>query len=127
LAVQILIAWRWPSPWAIVLGGLTSNAFWLVATHTLMPGRPNRFCWDREVRRELMKFGRWIMISTLITYTAMQIDRPLMGKLLDEAWLGLYAIALNLVRLPSEIISRLASVTLFPTLARAAEGSRAHL
>jgi O-antigen/teichoic acid export membrane protein len=121
VAVQILIACRWPSAWAIILGGLASNVFWLFATHALLPGARNRFCWDAEVRREIMKFGRWIMVSTLITYTAMQIDRPLMGKILDEAWLGLYAVALNLVRMPAEIISRLAHVSLFPALARAAE------
>jgi O-antigen/teichoic acid export membrane protein len=121
IVVQIAIAMKWRTPWAIVLGGLASNAFWLLTSHTLLPGLRNRFCWDAGVRRELMKFGKWIMISTLITYTAMQIDRPLMGKLLDEKWLGLYMVALSLVRLPSEVISRLASVTLFPALARAVE------
>ncbi len=121
VAAQIAIAWKWHTPWAIVLGGLISNAFWLFATHFLMPGQRNRFYWDKEVARELMKFGRWIMVSTLITYTAMQIDRPMLGKMMPEKWLGLYFLALNLVRLPSEIIGRLASVTLFPALSRAAE------
>ncbi len=121
VAAQIAIAWKWRTPWAIVLGGLISNAFWLFATHALLPGLRNRFCWDKAVARELMKFGRWIMVSTLITYTAMQIDRPMLGKIMPEAWLGLYVVALNLVRLPSEIIGRLASVTLFPALSRAAE------
>jgi O-antigen/teichoic acid export membrane protein len=121
VVAQIAIAVRWRSPWAIIVGGLVSNAFWLFATHCLMPGIRNRFCWNREARQELMKFGKWIMVSTLITYTAMQIDRPLMAKLLDASWLGLYMVALNLVRLPAEVITRLASVTLYPTLARAAE------
>lgn len=121
VAAQIAIAWKWRTPWAIVLGGLISNSFWLFATHALLPGLRNRFCWDKSVARELMKFGRWIMVSTLITYTAMQIDRPMLGKIMPEAWLGLYVVALNLVRLPSEIIGRLASVTLFPALSRAAE------
>jgi O-antigen/teichoic acid export membrane protein len=121
VAVQIAIAWKWRSPWAIVLGGLVSNVFWLIASHTMLPGIRNRFYWDKNVAKELMKFGRWIMISTLITYTAMQIDRPMMAKIMDEGWLGLYAVALNLVRLPAEIIGRLTSVTLFPALSRAAE------
>jgi O-antigen/teichoic acid export membrane protein len=121
--VVVTIAWayRWPSPWAIVMGGLASNLFFLVISHFLIAGYRNRFCWDSEVRRELMKFGKWIMVSTLITYTAMQIDRPMVGKLQGVKWLGLYGIALNLVALPREIIGRLASVTLFPALARAAE------
>jgi O-antigen/teichoic acid export membrane protein len=127
IVVQILIAMRWRSPWAIILGGLVANVFWLLATHALMPGIRNRFCWDAQVRGELMRFGKWIMVSTLITYTAMQIDRPLMAKLLDEKWLGLYMVALSLTRLPAEVIGRLASVTLFPALARAAETGPADL
>jgi O-antigen/teichoic acid export membrane protein len=122
VAVMIGIAYVWPTPWAMVIGGLVSNVFWLIATHTLLPGMRNRFCWDPGVRRELMTFGKWIMVSTLITYTALQIDRPLLGKLMDEWWLGLYFVALSLVRMPAEIIGRLSSVTLFPALARAAEG-----
>jgi O-antigen/teichoic acid export membrane protein len=119
----VMIAWAFKqrSPWAIVMGGLVANVFFLVVSHFLIKGYRNRFCWDPDVRRELMKFGKWIMISTLITYTAMQIDRPMVGKLQGVMWLGLYGIALNLVALPREIIGRLASVTLFPALARAAE------
>ncbi|HEY7116022.1 MAG TPA: oligosaccharide flippase family protein [Tepidisphaeraceae bacterium] len=127
VAVQIAIAWRWPTPWSIILGGLAANAYVMVASHTILPGIRNRFHWDREIGRELMRFGRWIMVSTLITYTAMQIDRPLMAKLLDEAWLGLYVLALNLVRVPVDVVGRLASVTLFPALARAAEQQPADL
>lgn len=117
--VAIAIVWR--SPWAIVAGGLIGNAFYVGCSHFLIPGYRNRFRWDPAVNRELMRFGKWIMISTLITYTANQIDQPLLGKLLDISWLGLYAIALGLVTIPREVISRLASVTLFPALARAAE------
>jgi O-antigen/teichoic acid export membrane protein len=127
VVVQIAIAVKYRTPWAIIIGGLVSNLFWLFATHALMPGLRNRFCWDPQVRRDLMKFGKWIMVSTVITYTAMQVDRPLMAKLLDEYWLGLYVVALSLTRLPAEVISRLASVTLFPALARAVEQRPADL
>lgn len=127
VAVQIVLAYYWRSPWAIILGGIAATIFVLVASHTVLPGIRNRFCWDRQVRGELMTFGRWIMVSTLVTYAAMQIDRPMMGLILTEAWLGLYMVALNLVRLPTEIISRLAHVTLFPALSRTAEADPADL
>ncbi|MDB5322228.1 MAG: polysaccharide biosynthesis protein [Phycisphaerales bacterium] len=121
VAVQVAVAFAWPSPWSIIFGSLAGSVFLLVASHTLMPGIRNRFCWDPVVRKEILKFGKWIVVSTLFTFAAMQIDRPLLDKLLDEAWLGLYIVAINLVRLPAEVITRLTAVSLFPTLARAAQ------
>ena len=119
--VQIAIAWAWPSPWSIIFGSLAGTAFVLITSHTLLPGIRNRFCWDASVRKEILKFGKWIVVSTLFTFAAMQIDRPLLDKLLDEAWLGIYIVAINLVRLPADVITRLTAVSLFPALARAAQ------
>ncbi len=125
--VMLAIAWKWRTPWALVLGGIAANVFYLIVSHTMIKGYRNRFCWDLGVRRELMKFGKWILVSTLITYAANQIDRPMLGKIADVKWLGLYGIAFGLVLLPREIIGRLASVTLFPTLSRTAEARPADL
>jgi O-antigen/teichoic acid export membrane protein len=119
--VQIGIAYAWPSPWSIIFGSLAGTLFVLIASHTLLPGIRNHFCWDLSVRREILKFGKWIVISTLFTFAAMQIDRPMLDKFLDEAWLGLYIVAINLVRLPADVITRLTAVSLFPALARAAQ------
>jgi O-antigen/teichoic acid export membrane protein len=121
IIVQTAIAYVWHTPWSIILGLLAGTTVTLIASHTLLPGIRNRLCWDASVRREILKFGKWIVVSTLFTFAAMQIDRPLLDKLLDEAWLGLYVVALNLVRVPTEVVTRLTSVTLFPTLARAAQ------
>lgn len=121
ILVQIAIAYVWRTPWSIILGLLAGTSVTLIASHTLLPGIRNRLCWDASVRREILKFGKWIVVSTLFTFAAMQIDRPLLDKLLDEAWLGLYVVAINLVRVPTEVVTRLTSVTLFPTLARAAQ------
>jgi O-antigen/teichoic acid export membrane protein len=119
--VQIAIAFVWHTPWSIIIGLLAGTTVTLIASHTLLPGLRNRLCWDASVRHEILKFGKWIVVSTLFSFAAMQIDRPLLDKLLDEAWLGLYVVAVNLVRVPTEIVTRLTSVTLFPTLARAAQ------
>jgi O-antigen/teichoic acid export membrane protein len=119
--VQIAIAYVWPSPWSIIFGSLAGTCFVLIASHTLLPGIRNHFCWDASVRKEILKFGKWIVVSTLFTFAAMQIDRPLLDKFLNEAWLGLYIVALNLVRLPADVITRLTAVSLFPALSRAAQ------
>ncbi|HYE18046.1 MAG TPA: oligosaccharide flippase family protein [Tepidisphaeraceae bacterium] len=125
--VTIAIAWVWRTPWSMVLGGLAANVMYMVASHLLLRGYRNRFCWDAGARRELMHFGKWILVSTLTTYLAYNIDRPLLGKLTDLRWLGLYGIAMTLVFIPREIIGRLMMVTLFPALSRTAESRRQDL
>lgn len=125
VGATIVLAWWKAGPWAIVGGGLASAIFWLISSHYLIPGFRNRFCWDRAAVRELINFGKWIMVSTLVTYWAMQIDRPLLGFLRDPAVLGVYVIGLSLVNMPREVIGRLATVVLFPALARSAEESMA--
>ena len=121
VAIQISFAFVWRSPWSIVCGGMAGSCFYCLASHTLLPGLRDRFRWDASVRHELLHFGKWIMVSTIFTFIALQIDRPLLGKMMDEALLGIYMVAMNLVRVPAEVIGRLTSVTLFPALARAAE------
>jgi len=121
ITVTLICAWIWRSPWAIITGGITQNVFLLIVTHLQIPGYRNRFCWDLATRKELMKFGKWILISTLTTYLAFQIDRPMLAKLTDLKWLGLYGIATGLVLMPREVIGRLAAVTLFPAISRTAE------
>lgn len=127
VGVTIGLAWWHSSPWAIVGGGVASAVFWLIASHFVIPNFRNRFCWDKAAVHELVHFGKWIVVSTLVTYWALQIDRPLLGFLRDPAVLGVYVIGLSLVNLPREVIGRLAAVVLYPALVRGADQSVADI
>ena len=59
----------------------------------LLPGTRNRFHWDRSSADEMMSFGRWIFVSTLLTFLAMQADRLIFGKLITLTDLGVYGVA----------------------------------
>jgi hypothetical protein len=118
---MITIAWFHPSVWAIVIGGLVGSFVTMAASHFLIPGRHNRLAWDRAALRELFgPFAVWILVSTLITFFANESDRLMLGKLVPLEVLGVYYLAQTLVRLPTEMISRLAGMTVFPALAHAA-------
>ena len=49
--------------------------------------KPDR--WDPEARKSLLRFGRWIFLSTALSFVAMQIDRLTLGRLIDPAALGI--------------------------------------
>jgi O-antigen/teichoic acid export membrane protein len=118
LIVTVAIASRTHSIWAIVWGGLGSNLFKLAASHLLLPGLRNRITWDRTKASVLMKFGRWVFLSTLLTFFAMQADRLIFGKLVSIADLGVYNIANVWASIPLAIVGRVFDAALFPALCR---------
>lgn len=115
--VTVVWALIWPSVWAIVWGSFISYLLHSIATHLLLPGRRNRFSWDKDAVRELTQFGRWVFLSTALTFFAMQCDRLILGKLVPLDVLGVYSIAYMFSKLPADIGGRLTSPVQFPALA----------
>ncbi len=124
-AVMIAGAFAFRSIWVLVAGALVASATQMLLSHRLLPGVRNRFTFEREAAVELFRFGRWIFVSTVITFFALQIDRLMLGKLVSFEELGLYAIASIFALFPYKICTALAQSVLFPVLssyAREAEG-----
>jgi O-antigen/teichoic acid export membrane protein len=117
LTVMIFCAWRYESVWALVAGGLVDSLVRMTLSHVMLPGISNRFHWDREAFKSLYRFGRWIFISTALTFLAGQGDRLILGRLLDVRFLGIYTIALTLSRFPRQAISQIIDRVLFPSYA----------
>ena len=118
--VAVMLAWAWTSPtvWALVAGGLVGALVRMLLSHTLEPEQRNRFHFDRACARELYAFGRWIFVSTALTYLANQSDRLLLGKLVPLATLGVYQIGMNLATLATSSVLQVGSVVAFPAYSR---------
>lgn len=119
VAVMIVSAYVLRSVWALVISGLVSSLLRTVLSHTILPGQPNRFAWEPAARRSLFDFGRWIFVSTSVTFLASQSDRLVLGKLVPVEELGLYAIAANLAAMPAQVIYQVTQKVFYPLLATA--------
>lgn len=106
------------SVWALVLGGLVSATVRVTVSHILQGKQRNRFCWDRLAVSDLVRFGRWIFISTALTFVASHGDRLVMGKYLSVEQAGLYAIAVIYAFQPRDLITKLNSKVMFPVYSR---------
>ena len=115
------------SVWALVAGSLTQVSTLMVMSHLNLPGIRNRFCFEREAARELFSFGRWVFVSTMVTFFALQIDRLMLGKLVPTDMLGVYGIAVTLATLPQIVGGMLTGTVQYPVLARMAREDRAGL
>lgn len=114
LAAMITWAVLRPSVWALVAGGLVSVSVRMALSHALMGGVFPRLKWKREHAAELMVFGRWILLSTALTFLATQGDRLFFGKVLTMDRLGVYTIAVMLATFPAQLVSRLSMDVVFP-------------
>jgi O-antigen/teichoic acid export membrane protein len=117
--VMIALAWYYHNVWAIVIGNIASSTIQLVWSHWLLiPGLRNRFVWDRSAAKSIFSFGKWIFVSTAVTFLAEQSDRLILGKLISSAALGVYGIAFTLSDIPRSILMAISSKVLFPAFSR---------
>lgn len=88
------------SVWALVLSGVGSALVELFLNSRLLPGARNRFRWEPEARRELVRFGRWIFLSTVCGFLFHQSDKLILGKYLSMGDFGVYNIGFFLASFP---------------------------
>ncbi len=126
ISLTLMITWAWVSPsvWALVAGVLSGALISMIWSHFLIPGERNRFHWDKTAAQELVHFGKWIFISTILTFLAGQADRVILGKIFSLEMLGVYSIALTLSDVPRQVVSGLSGKIIYPTLSRLAHMPR---
>ena len=114
--ILIAVAWWLRSVWALVISSLASALLHVILGHIILPGIRHRLAWDRKAVGELVGFGKWVFVSTLLTLLAMQSDKLLLGGLITTKMLGIYSIALVLAMLPRTLVQGLSGKVLFPAL-----------
>jgi O-antigen/teichoic acid export membrane protein len=118
LAVVITWSALTGSVWALAVGSVVTAVLRLILGHVALPGARNRLRWDKAVVREVSHFGRWIFVSTILTFLASNSDKLIFGKLISMERLGVYGIAVVWATFPTYIVGHLTSTVLFPLLSR---------
>ncbi len=115
----ILFAYYYRSIWSLVIISLVSSSLRLFFSHFLLKGdiKP-RLTIEKQYFSEILHFGKWIFLSTALTFVASQIDKILLGKLLTFKALGFFNIAIMFSELIKQIVGRLSSMVLFPLFSR---------
>ena len=115
VVVVALAAWL-RSVWALVIGNVLVTLVRVVLAFQLMPGIRHKLRWEHSAVRDLVNFGKWVFLSSLMTFLAMRSDRLILGVLIPRATLGVYSIALVLAEIPIQLVSRLGGTVLMPTI-----------
>jgi O-antigen/teichoic acid export membrane protein len=126
VAFVATVIWALISPtlWALAGGRLIAEAFRTVQSYFMMRELRPRFVLDRGVMKEIIRFGKWILVGTILTFLASQSDRLILAKLVSLNVLALYGIAYNLSDLPRQVIMQFCTRVGFPFIARFMDRSR---
>ncbi|MBL4602293.1 MAG: oligosaccharide flippase family protein [Emcibacteraceae bacterium] len=100
--------------WALVIGSFGTVILNTILSHTSFPGIRNKIHWDWSAFWEIFHFGKWILLSSVITAILAQGDRFILGNKLSTETLGVYVIAFFLVFSVKQAIQKLNSVVFFP-------------
>jgi O-antigen/teichoic acid export membrane protein len=129
LISTITIAWAYLSPsMSSLIGGTIIGAiYYMVCTHTILPGIKNRFRWDMPAIHDIFHFGKWVFASSVIFLISVQGDKFILARYLDATMLGIYSIAIMLSEVVSGVISKLNANVFYTALSQVINTDRTQL
>jgi len=120
IAVMIILAWLAPNIWALVMGSLAGSVVMTILSYILLSGAANRIQWDSSAFHEIFNFGKWVFLSTIISFLGNQCDRLLLGGLISSAMLGIYSISFFLATAVKLLLEKVNALVFFSTLSEVA-------
>jgi len=103
--------------WALVAGSLAGSFTFTIVSYILAPYRP-RLTLNWIQIRPLMRYGRWVLITSLVAVAGSAALRVVVSRQLGPVELGLYFLAAKLAFLPTEVASDVMGAVTFPLYAR---------
>ncbi len=120
LMVAVVLAWTTGSIWSFVASTFVSCIVTTILSHVWLPGTNNSLSWEKAAVGDLIRFGRWIMLSSILTVIAANGDRVFLAGWTSPMMLGLYSLAFNLIAMLEGAGGRLFSTVAMPALSKVA-------
>jgi O-antigen/teichoic acid export membrane protein len=115
--IVLLFAYANPTIWALVLASLLPPIIRSISSYLVMPELRHKFHISKEYTKQILSFGRWLFLSSVMFFLAANFDRLYLGKNLSFALLGIYGIARNFPEILNSLAYRLIFTLIFPLTA----------
>jgi O-antigen/teichoic acid export membrane protein len=120
LLTMLIIGYFTRSIWALVGSGLVAALAMTLLGHFWFSGPHNRLHWERSALREVVVFGRWMLLSSAVGVLAMNGDRIWFGGSMSASELGVYSIAVLFLGALQMGMQRLLGAVALPAFSEAA-------
>lgn len=115
LIMTVIFAFYTNSVWALVYGNIISSLVGVFVGHRVLNnGFKHRLIVDWDSMKQIISFGKWIFVSSIMGFLVNQADKMIIGKVLSLTDLGIYTIAYTLAQIPKSILFSLNQKVLFP-------------
>lgn len=114
--VQIALVAYSPTIDALIWGLMTSTFIGTVGSFYIIDWRGHKLQWDKEAAKSILHFGKWIFLSTLIYFLAMNFDRLYFADAIPIALLGIYGIARTFSETIIFLFQHLGNSLVFPKI-----------
>ncbi len=115
--VMVACAWAFHSMWALVVGAIVAGAVRCWLGHVALEGHREKFRLIPSATAELLNNGKWIFLSSILGFAAVNGDRLLLGGLIDTRTFGLYTVAFMLVNMLQVVATTLCINVAYPAIA----------
>jgi len=126
LACMLFLAWKYQSIWALVSVAIIGPLAKVSLIYLCFPIR-HRHAWDKVVVKKVFKFGKWIFISTILTYLAMQGDKLIFSMHISATEIGVYSIAFMMSGVIANVLEKITVKIWLPVLSKIVRENKAEL
>jgi O-antigen/teichoic acid export membrane protein len=118
IVMMIVLAYYTHSLWAVLIGTVLGALVRVVMSHCVLPGHRVGFGIDREMAASMFHFGRWITLSTMITFAWSQGDRLVLGWYMRPEALGVYSQGYQIPQAITTVLAMMGLRAIFPLASR---------
>lgn len=115
--VMVVVAFTTRSVWTLVCGAITAAVVRSILGHTTLLGHRARLRIDRDALAEILMAGKWIFLSSILFFLALNSDKVLLAGMIDKRVFGIYSIALLMANVLQGIAAKLCQSIAYPALA----------
>jgi O-antigen/teichoic acid export membrane protein len=116
LAVNVGLAFYTPTIWALFTGLIVTALLQTLLTHVLMERGALKFCLEPQSVKQIVSFGKWVFVSSLTYFLAMNYDRLYFAKAIPFAVLGVYGVARTFSDAAGQLVHRIGEMLIFPKI-----------
>ncbi len=116
IIITVTLTWYTRSVWALAFGSLAATSIRTVLSHTYLNGPKTRPVWDRLYATEILSYGKWIFLSSIIGFLASSGERIILAGYMTATIFGIFTIAANMLAAVVGIYSAINGHIVFTSL-----------
>jgi O-antigen/teichoic acid export membrane protein len=122
--ITVFFAWKYGSVWSIALGGVVGSLIGCVLSYMIDRRELPTLAFESRAVGNIFAFGKWIFVSTALTFLIQQGDILVLGVFLSKDQLGMFSIAAIWSRIFLHLVLKLNERVMLPLYSEAYRDNR---